>query len=418
MLTNNAASLSALAASSKLLAGVEAGNPAGTCDAAARPDLGAGMRSQYWPATVQYPAYYAADGNGSSVVAIGGCENLAHGVQLVLGYLGDGTDPLREPVNAYLSKIAYRVAADVSGAGLGQQPALWLHGHSLGGAALYNYANFYGSIPGRRSLSVLTIGSPKPGGLNLASALSLLTTGRWFGPEDPVPYVIPTAAESPGIALLFPVPSLLRFQYFVQPAGGIEITDAGTCSPAVLPSAAGLAPITSLAAWLYQLDSAASGPHTLSWYNAAAVAGLAAHPMLGAVPQRGGSAELTSGTTRRAADLQQLRAVTALAAVETVQHSVGPTVPPDYTPRAVRVGRVWLVISGDQVLTVSSRKKSAQRIARRLRDVVTAFQQTGIVDAAAVQTWFQDLLAVGAVAGNGFVPPIQTEAPIAEALPV
>lgn len=411
MLTDVPRSPTAALSAALLLEALEGADPARACVAAINADLGGSTSAFYQPPTDEYPGYLIADNAQTSVVAISGTSTLTQGLLLVASYAAGIGDPPTRPANFYLRQVASAILSDIAAGRGGKQPNLVIVGHSLGGAVAVVLASLLPGTQPSRPIRVITLGAPKPGSYVFAAQASGMNLGRWFSIDDPVPLVMPTAADDLALALVYPLPSLLRFGWFAQPAGGVQVDATGHCQPATLPAQASVGSVANLASWLLTLVAQTNSPHNLAAYVgrfsiAVELLGVAAN-----APIRGGSAEDPSASSEGSQSAAAKAARDALAAQEADQHAGGSwgTIPDEWLPRAVRIGRVYAVTSNDTVLCVSSRPKSARAIAAALRSAVRHLQLCGLVEVTAVNAWWQTLLGAAQVASNGWTPTLKSE---------
>jgi hypothetical protein len=204
---------------------------------------------------------------------------------------------------------------------------------------------------------------------------------------------------------------MTRAGAFIHGSGGVEVDPNGNYSPAVIPSAASVNPSISIAAWLFGLDGAPSGPHSLNEYGTRL--GLLAESFRPTVAKqvRESRPEQLDAPNRQEANIEAERAASVIFATGAAQNAQPVAIPAGQPFFAFRTGRVWYVGFGAATVAIGPTKKRARSMANAGNAMLRHLQLQGVVDPNAVLSQFSDYLVAAATPGGGFTPVMNTVNP-------
>jgi len=312
-------------------------------DARLQPLLRDGFNSNYYPPTADFPGWYWGGNNSRQVVYFDGVTTVGQSAGLMAGYSA-GPDPVT-PVqrNTWLNNWTNYVIT-LRSQGHAQDPEyLDLVGYSAGGAVAVWFADW---LVRRRSLmrrKVITFGGPRSGTPLMRERLSRSTVTRWMTDADPIPLIPPRLTDCPALIAIQSPLTAARWGNYVHQAGGIELDQAGTMTPATLPSLASMDVIGSLASWYFQEIEDPTNPHALNTYEQRLQLALGTF----AVPRLAeggiGGGEDADENDRRDITRDQARTRAAIQDAGHAQNSVPVLVPELQLFQAVRPNRIWCV---------------------------------------------------------------------------
>lgn len=370
--------------------------------------LGGSPSDLYGPKTSDYPQYYYAIHGTQGVLLLGGTETATQASNLMDGYTGGPGDSVSNPVNNYLLTAALRVIDSITASGLGWPTQLLVAGHSLGGAIAENLVLRLLQNHRVPDVKLITFGAPKSGNQYDATSVGVCNPARWMTAEDPVPLVPPTFADTPLAALTTTLNGLRRYNNFVHPAGGTQITAAAAITAAVLPSDAVLTVTASLTAWLLSLTQGATSVHSPEAYRLRFDAWLLAHPSTPHQHFQGAKAEKPTPENARAMTISENVVLGQLATAGERQNAGPVIIPESERFVASKLGRIWIVSFGQTVVSVHNVKKSARSFARHGNAFLRVLPRAPLVDVSGLEGALASFLENGTVAGSGFSPIINT----------
>lgn len=362
-------------------------------------------------ATNQTPAWYAARCGGYSFLLIGGCSAMSHASGVVDGFRGVFLGPVDEPVNAYVRDVGERIKGEALANGLLAGPDLILAGHSLGGSAAEHVAYSLLQSRGGAALRLLTFGAPKPGGPLFAAAVADIDRTRWFCTDDPVPLLPPTADLLPGILLAHTPIELMRFNNFVHPRGGCEISVEANIGKGVLPQLATLNATASLAGWLLAVDGSSSSGHHLTTYQSRLAYWIQQHPETSPTSIEVAVAEEPGDVTRTQVGQQQKQAGRLLSALASDALDEPTVIPQGAKFLYQRSGRFHLVIFNGRTVVATSRERSARKVAREGNEWLRTLQRQAVVMTDELAAQFVTYLQLATSEKSGFTPRMNNKLP-------
>lgn len=361
--------------------------------AAVQAAAGNPARGLFSPRSASQPAFVLADAGSWSYLFMEGCSSLTMGTLVLDGYKGSVLDSTTVPTSSYYRDVTDNVLAAALANNLLGQINVMCVGHSLGGAVASIVAGRIHETSRTAHVNYCTFGAPKPSNWSSLAPVNQCVGARWFAAEDPVPLLMPSSADNLAMLLAFPIYANMRFSNFSQPFGGLELSSIGNITGASFPSLASIDTITNIAAWLYSLDTQAGQAHALQGYISRLTAKITNHPDQADTNLPTDHTILDPETTRRELTGNQRVALARLQEQEARQHARPVVIPDQFRAQVVRVGRVWNVVVGGNVVAMSARERTARSAARRYNAWVDSLLTQGIVDPvsfnAAVQAYFQ-----------------------------
>jgi hypothetical protein len=279
-------------------------------------------------------------------------------------------------------------------------------GHSAGGPiAAYGYVYNLGQY--RQALYpsyLVTIGAPSWGTPSIYQQLLPYATSAWFLSNDPVPIVPPplTFAQRWWAGLTYGQANRLsRFSYW---PGGVQIDLSNVVTTQVSPTQIGPDPVGSVQSWLSLTASGVQTSHSIATYIARMTAALPPPPALIPTPlpplpvppaQQVTTAQITA---------------TVNAAVQTsfqrsdLQNADPVIIPLPELFAVTRVGRVYYVTFGGQVVATGPHRRGAHQLAREGNAFLRSMQSRAGVDTAEMAGQFSAYLDAATDPTQGFQP--------------
>lgn len=385
--------------------------------------------STYTPPTSDSPRVFTATSPAWGLIAIGGTENVLMGSKFVSAYYG--LNPLNFsplPINFFLEDLGARICTTDTGRAAVTSPNLLIVGHSLGGAvgiAIGAVRNALG-VPGR--VVVVNFGTPKPGTVTIRNMLGGVQVARWMCDDDPVPLVLPTFTQAPAVMSLYNPGQLTTVGQIVQTQGGLQIDGNYQVTSETLPQTAIINPTTSLATWLYSLDSGAQNPHQIDEYvrrlagvlniqqAAEANAPIVNTPPVHVAQEQPLALELQSGlvdpgspmgvpeTLTRAQVNRELKDYRAVAPGGRGIGIIVEELPSSLIFQKVKANGVWVVTFGGVPFAVAPRRKRAGALARAGNDFIRRLLIEESVDSTAMCLRWIDFCNAAVDPTSGIVP--------------
>jgi len=340
---------------------------------------------------------------------IGGCNSLQQGNDLWSGYLGGILSPRLDPRNEFLDVATAAINAWTPNVIFEQATKIICCGWSLGGAIAQLVA---GSIH-VKGLPIttrwLTFGSPRSGGTSVSQLSGCMQGVRWMFYTDPVPLLPPRTVDFPLLPAVYGIGPARRMEEFRHSIGGGQLGPGVNPIANELPSEASVNWPASIGAWLFGWDVAqGASSHSLSTYVQYMLNWLAANPTSNAQPDVAPVEPVGTSTSRELTQAERTVVQTIFGAGE-AQNTSPPIQPPAQLLKAIKVGRVWYVVFGDQVVAIAGKRQRAQGLARSGNDMLRRLQMQPLVDTQQLTQQLGDYLTLAASATGGFVPPIRTE---------
>lgn len=372
---------------------------------------GAPVSAHYYPATDINPAAWFATSGNYGLMIVAGCSSLSHASQTMDGYRGGIGASQTLPVNQYFLDLAETFAQAAEADGVFARPTLIMAGHSLGGAVLEVMSSkvFIGAALARAKL--VTFGAPKMGNPTDAQFLNQIAVARWFGSDDPVPILPPTADDTLGVLAAYPPATVRRFGYFVHPSGGLQIGSDLSITEAEAPADASINVVGSLAGWLLAVDGSSASGHHIRTYAARFGALLQRYPNRAMAP-KGAPATDPANQGPRLLNQQQANVARQLAAVQAEQNATKPRMPQAWHARAVRLSRhVWVVELNGETMVTTTRRRTAQGLAAAMNDMLDRMTRAGIANTDAISNAIRDFMGAAKDPMSGIEPQLVTELP-------
>ncbi len=411
ILEQNPASATTAVEYARLLTLVESIGGADPLSARLQALLGPGTITTNHPATNITPAWFGAQGGGWSVVLIGGCSSLQHGLSTIAGYSGGLLDSILVPSNSYFTQLRDQILADLGAAGCWSGSIKLCAGHSLGGAVAALIGGAAKQAAPGSQVGVCTFGAPKTADKIVNGWIDMCSPARWMCDDDPVPILIPTAADTLAMLAAFSIRENSRFQNFVHSRGGLSIDAPGNVTPAVLPPVASLTTVSSLAAWLASIDQDTHNTHQIEEY--AGRLQLRINNAHGDAPPliHGGSAEEPGTANNSRLNAAQRHAHDALVGAEADNRRVPLIIPEQLRFTVGRNGGIWQVSQGETLVSVSSRERTARSLCRKLNSALEAILLQGFTDVDGAKHALVNFLDQARKAGSGVSPQLEEEFP-------
>lgn len=411
ILEENPANAATAVAYARLLTLLESIGGADPLSAQLQALLGPGTVTTSHPATNITPAWFAAQGGGWSVILIAGCSSLQHGLSTIAGYSGGLLDSVIVPSNSYFTQLRDQILADAGAAGCWSGSIKLCAGHSLGGAvAALIGAAAKQAAPGSQ-VGVCTFGAPKTADKHVNAWVDMCSPARWMCDDDPVPILIPTAADTLAMLAAFSIRENSRFQNFVHSRGGLSIDAAGNVEPAILPPTASLTTVSSLAAWLASIDQDTHNTHQIEEYVGRLQLRINNSAGSGPPLVHGGQAEEPGTASNSRLNAAQRHAHDALVGAEADNRRVPLTIPAALRFSVSRNGGIWQVSQGETLVSVSSRERTARSLARKLNSAIEGILLQGFTDVDGAKKALERFLDQARTAGSGISPQLEEEFP-------
>lgn len=359
------------------------------------------------PSTAIYPRGWWVRDVDKTFLFINGSETLTHAAYYV-DYLS-GLDTLGVSgfrYANYLPQAADNYLLPFQNQDQGQSGSLIIAGHSLGGALaqhIYVGAHVRGI---RTAWGVVTFGSPKIVRRSVRDVYTGQNSVRWMNDNDPVPQVPPAVVTDVRyLASLLPL-IVERWSSFLQMAGGVSVRPDGTTSDVPVPPLGTVSMAASLANWMYNVYRGRETAHDLPEYvtRLANVVVRTNPPLAARVIESG--PERVATLSRRDASREIQRGVDAIIHIAAAQNAAVLGVPPSRAFIPTKIGPIWWVTFGGQLVAVGPRRKSAGLMCVRGNEFLRRLQRMGGVDGNALGRLLVDYINAASTPDNGFTPVI------------
>lgn len=319
-------------------------------------------------------------GNGTALIWVGGTSGNIHVPQLLAGWSSVYDDwQTSYGASGAFFNAAMALKASFDPAEFASINTYYLMGHSYGGAVVQALAAILLGA-GRPTIKVWSYGSPRPGLFRLGTFLSSVTNTRFFTDDDPVRFIPPHSSEVPSLTYLESVPLVMGCNTQVQAPNGWELQADGKIVETEGNPTALTAVALSIIRWCMDESGFRSVNHALPNYiNRFRLALAAQTPVIEyeTVRPREEPEVLTVRERERIADVGQVQVQNNLAVVPNVNTAyLVPQLAED-SPlryRRRRVGKVWGVKLGDEVVAIGPGKRDSLRIARQFNRAARATQ--------------------------------------------
>jgi pimeloyl-ACP methyl ester carboxylesterase len=344
--------------------------PIGTVRAAYPGVIGTNDYTSFSPLSTVCPPSVWAYGGGTLCVWVGGTSGRIHLPQLLAGWnsVYDNWESNRGACSAF-ANAARSLITGIGPEIVGQSDKIYLVGHSYGGAVCQAFAALaFGSTQPR--IKVWSYGGPRPGLFRLGTVLQSCENTRFYTDDDPVRFIPPHSSEVPALTALEQWDFIRQCNTQVQCPTGWQLESEGKMvqtegNPTVLHSVA-----ASIADWCMDTNGFRSVNHALSNYiQRFTLAYNSLNPQI----------ETSNTTVREREEVLTIRQRDSIAAVGEIDIAAAlqtqPNFNTEFTPGAApinstlryrrrKVGRVWGVKYGDEVVAIGPGKRAALKLAR------------------------------------------------------
>jgi hypothetical protein len=382
--------------------------PQANIDSALMADLPNNFSSVFFPPSGQMVAMYIGGDNSRKVVYLDGITTLGQAAALVDGYWTAFMLPGSPPLNAWFQSLLPTIMGRIALATVFTPEYLDVVGYSAGGALATAVMYQLKRQQTTMKMKLITFGSPRPGGRIVRDTIASSPVARWMTPGDPIPLIPPRIQDANALALAFSPVQWITFSNTVHTHGGLEVNAAGEITDAVLPSQAVVNASSSLASWFLAENDDTGNDHAIFRYMANLQAALSGPPGTRPHSVDVGPAEVPDDNKRRGVNQERDRVITAISDQQGRQN-IQPVVVPGpvlFTP--VRLGRVWAVGFGDQIVAQGVHEKTCRHICRAGNDFLRSLPKQAIVDVTALQGQLEAFLALAQDPSQGFSPTIKT----------
>lgn len=367
--------------------------------------------SMYRAATPTCPGFYYTVHSNATFLLLDGATALDQAVLLTAGYVGTVHPAITNPSNFYLRDAATECVTAIRASGLPAPNGLRVAGYSLGGA-IAPFIPFEINRQGWASDqgSIITFGAPRTAGFRNNQTLDVANRCvRLMCDNDPVPLFPPGAADFlPIIALVGPIHAA-RLSNFTHPGRGSVISSEGVISAATIPSVSNLDFGVNLSNWLWSTEQLQDNAHALTEYEKRLIIMEGNNARAFHIPQA--PIQRNEEVARNELNQQERRVVDAIVTTGRRQAEEPVIIPPDKVFRWIRIGRINCVAFGDKLVTITSTKKRALRMANSGNDFLRVIQRQAVVDPVSMTTQFETYFAFAAALGGDFRPVLQTVFP-------
>lgn len=324
------------------------------------------------------PASVWAYTTGKLAVWIGGTSGSIHIGALLRGWTNTLDDwQANRGASGAFADAARQLITEINPSVVGQAEEIYLFGHSYGGAVAQALAALaYGSTQPR--IRIWSYGAPRPGLFRLGTILQSVTNTRFFTDDDPVRFIPPHSSEVPALTALDQVPLIIGCNQQVQCPIGWELQSDGRIVETEGPSTVLHAVATSIASWCADIQGFRSVNHELGNYI---------RRFTSAVNSLNPVIDTSGETIREREEVLTIRERERIADVGMVDINNALDVNPNFNtefavPQAIpnsvlryksrRVGRVWGVKYGADVVAIGPKKKQAKKLARAFNKAAMA----------------------------------------------
>lgn len=380
-------------------------------DAIFREFTGELISSQFIAETDLCPAYYFAKNRDQAVLVVDGCRRMSQARSLFAAYLPTLGIPSLDPRNSFIEQAANGIANYFKGLGFPGFNHVFLGGWSLGGAIAQNVPRLC-QTPELRTVnwSCDTFGAPRSGGNSIATAIATYgANARWMNENDPIPLVPPRPLDFVGLPLVAGAAGAIEFSRYVHGPGGRSMAANGEITPSVLPRTASSSFLASLATWYFQWDAGNEPDHAIGTY----VTRLERSEAFYTHTQGRANNRVEPPANAPVQQVQRHEAVVAQAIVNLErQQGMDPVdVPVQRLFVARRIGRVWMVLLGESVVSMPGSRRAARSLARHGNEFLRSLQNKAFVSKDGLNGALADYLALASSPDGGFRPVMNTNLP-------
>lgn len=365
------------------------------------------------------PAYAIAFHDEWTLILMSGCNNAEQAALTTHGYLVPRfTLSLSERGgNSYFTDLATPIYTGIMGSPRIQNQPLILAGHSLGGCVMQELAwllNVNRLITD--NCSICTFGSPKWAWPWKQHQRARVPCARWMNSDDPVPLVYPTINDYLPFLLQYTAVQAAGVSRFTQSAGGIVCSPDGDLVAGDYPPLGVVEWQVAMGAWLWNWENGtAASPHSLTSYRQRLQAFIARDLPPRDNPRGTLRDAPTEEHNRRLVNRAQATVQHQVQAAEAAQRDVPIRVPRQRLVTVEHRGRVHVLVWNNQVITVITRRRSANSLARSCNRFLEGLLHGGLVEPDAIVEQLRQFLGAAQDPSSGITPTINTTLPEATA---
>jgi hypothetical protein len=360
--------------------------------------------SMYRAATPTCPGFYFAQRNGAAFLLLDGAVGLNQAILLTAGYVGTAHPAITNPSNFYLRDAATEVVTSIRADNFPRPNNLRVCGYSLGGAiAPFLPFEFNRQGFGDDRGNILSFGAPKTAGFRNNQTLGVNDRcTRLMCDNDPVPIFPPGAIDFLAvIALVGPIHAA-RLSNFTHPGRGSVINNEGIITAATVPAVSNLDFGVNLANWLWSTENGQDNAHALTEYEKRLILMEGRNNRAFHIPQA--PIQRQAELQRNELNPQERRVVDTIVTTGRRQGIDNVSLPVEKIFRWVRVGRINCVAFGDKLVTITSTKKRALRMANSGNDFLRVMQRQAVVDPVSMTQQFINYFQFAVQGDLGFRP--------------
>lgn len=381
-------------------------NPNVNQDVLLRPQFSTSFTYYRQPATGGILQWCIAGDQLRKIIYIDGVSIASQATQLIDGY-DNGFGPTNtNGVNVWARDLAAAILTYTESNAVFQPENLDVVGYSAGGVVGSYIVRELRRRETLKKLRIITFGAPRAQNTDDLSIWSNVPRTRWMTDADPIPLVPPRVEDAPILLPLLGLITALRYASYVHSSGGLSINAEGIPTDAIVPPIAAMAPVTSLATWYFGQDNAPDNPHSLVVYANRFAAILNARPHAANIGDDGGPREEPANAQRRVHNRAEAVVVNAIGAAAERQNAIPTVVDAAVLFKAVKLGKVWSVAFGNEVVIYAGNKKRAYHVARAGNDFLHSMPKQAVVNPAAIISQLSDFFDAAVVPGGPVSPPI------------
>jgi len=362
----------------------------------------------YRPATPICPSFVYCGNVSRKIFFIDGVTTSDQATRLINGY--DDSDVIGgfNPVNQWIRNAAQQVLAAIDAPGIQAAEHVDFVGYSAGGAIAAECKRVLVSRQSTLKSKVVSFGAPRafssPGARLLASS----PVTRWMTDRDPIPLIPPRILDSPVLLATNSFLTNTRWGNYAHTNGGISINASGSTSEAVLPPQAAMSATTSLLNWFFAVEGEANNPHALTTYLAYLSTAEGLYQRVQDRTRPEGPVEARQQEERRDLTARQRHTQTQINEAGHAQNQVPLVIPPMRIFQAIRMGKVWGVTLGGELVCLAPSKKRAQATARAGNNFVRRLPRQALVQPDALIQQFTAFIVASADPAGEFEPKLRT----------
>lgn len=383
---------------------IQTQNAQGLLDGFVNAETGQAVNSFLFQNQPDYPSFYYAQSAGNTLLLINGVENLAMALAFYNGSVAGVNVLPRNQINSWCSAAAQFIAGALQNRHFLTPGNFYIAGYSAGGSIAEYYAAQFVNALGIQPVRI-SFGAPKAGGVNFYGPLANTNFAlRWMNSDDPVPLIPPYQFPANSVYALGNPVWMTRAASYIHGSSGVSVNADGTYTTNAIPTQASFNPSVSIASWMFGLDGAPTGSHSLVEYARRIQLLIASFRQN--QPQRvnEGPVEEPNPVGRREANAQAEEMASVIFATGAAQNAQPVTIPSGQPFFAFRTGRIWQVGFGSSVVAIGPTKKRARAMANAGNAMLRHLQSQGVVDPNAVLDRLNEYLQLASSPTGGFTP--------------